>query len=153
MWPPLPLEKSWLRPWKLISIDASSTKRWPKKKNVNHKHREGGLTSSLRAVLDYFGRHIENCVANKELRFILGVDFNVTLDSDHDCSGGRPFKKRVSRHLADTKPWKEASYMKTKSPFIQRRLDYILLVNQQRFLRRDREVWHYHSAILLQLIG
>ena len=39
--------------------------------------------------------NIEDCVANKELRIILRGDFNVTLDFDLDCSGGRPFKKTV----------------------------------------------------------
>ena len=31
--------------------------------------------------------------ANKKFKIILGEDFSVTLDSDLDCSGGRPFKK------------------------------------------------------------
>ena len=42
---------------------------------------------------DKLNNNIEDCVANKELKIILGGDFNVTLDSDLDCSGGRPFTK------------------------------------------------------------
>lgn len=40
-------------------------------------------------------KNIEDFVVNKEHRIIVGGDFNVTLDSDLDCSGGKPFKKRV----------------------------------------------------------
>ena len=42
---------------------------------------------------DKLNNNIEDCVANKVLKIILGGDFNVTLDSDLDCSGGRPFTK------------------------------------------------------------
>ena len=37
---------------------------------------------------DKVNNNIEDCVANKELKIILGGDFNVTLDSDLDYSGG-----------------------------------------------------------------
>ena len=40
---------------------------------------------------DKLNDNIEDCVANKELKIILEGNFNVTLDSDLDCSGGRPF--------------------------------------------------------------
>ena len=42
---------------------------------------------------DKLNKNIEDRVVNEELRIILGGDFNVTLDSDLDCSGGRPFRK------------------------------------------------------------
>ena len=42
---------------------------------------------------DKLNNNIEDCVANKELKIIIGGDFNVTLDSDFECSGGRPFTK------------------------------------------------------------
>ena len=42
--------------------------------------------------------NIEDCVANKELKIILGGDFNVTLDSDLDCSGGSPFTKDCQKY-------------------------------------------------------
>ena len=37
---------------------------------------------------DKLNKNIEDRVVNEELRTILGGDFNVTLDSDLDCSGG-----------------------------------------------------------------
>ena len=46
-----------------------------------------------RHFFDNLNKHIEDCVVNEELRIILGGDFNVTLDSDRDCSSGRPFRK------------------------------------------------------------
>ena len=49
--------------------------------------------------------NIEDCVANKELKIILGGDFNVTLDSDLDCSGGRPFTKDSGNDLAKIILW------------------------------------------------
>ena len=59
---------------------------------------------------NYLNKKIEDIVVNKEHRIILGGDFNVTFDSDLDCSGGKPFKKdsnttfksrfRLSRYLA-----------------------------------------------------
>ena len=79
---------------------------------------------------DKLNNNIEDCVANKELKKILGIDFNVTFASDLDCSGGRPFTKDyhkctksmlwfwLSGHLADRKPWKEAIYMETKKAFL-----------------------------------
>ena len=63
---------------------------------------------------DKLNNNIEDCVANKELKIIVGGDFNVTctFDSDLDCSGGRPFTKDSIKnvqnlcfdYLADTKP-------------------------------------------------
>ena len=38
-------------------------------------------------------KNIEDFVVNKEHRTIVGGDLTVTLDSDLDCSGGKPFKK------------------------------------------------------------
>ena len=31
----------------------------------------------------------------------MGGDFNVTLDSDFDCSGGKPFKKESVKQIQD----------------------------------------------------
>ena len=39
---------------------------------------------------------------NEELRIILGGDFNVTLDSDRDCSSGRPFRKDSVKDIQDS---------------------------------------------------
>ena len=41
-------------------------------------------------------KNIEDFIANKEHRIIIGRYFNVTLDSDLDCSGRKPFKKSLS---------------------------------------------------------
>lgn len=38
-------------------------------------------------------KNIEDFVVNKEHMIILGGDFNVTLDSDLNCSGGKPFER------------------------------------------------------------
>ena len=38
-------------------------------------------------------QNIEGFVINKEHRIIVGGNFNVTLDSDFDCSGGKSFRK------------------------------------------------------------
>ena len=48
---------------------------------------------------DKLNKNIEDCVVNDELRIILGVDFNVTLGYDLDCSGGRPFRKDSVKHI------------------------------------------------------
>ena len=48
---------------------------------------------------DKLNDNIEDCVANKELKIILEGDFNVTLDSDLDCSGGRPFTKDSVKNI------------------------------------------------------
>ena len=90
---------------------------------------------------DKLNNNIEDCVANKELKIILGGDFKVTFDSDLDCSGGRPFTKDCIKNVqnqcfdfdliwtfADTKPCKEAIYMETKKPFYSKKTR--LLVNQ-----------------------
>ena len=41
---------------------------------------------------DNLNKKIEDFVVNEEHRIILGGDFNVTFDSDVDCSGSKPFK-------------------------------------------------------------
>ena len=46
-------------------------------------------------------KNIEDFVVNKEHRIIVGGDFNVALDSDLDCSGGKPFKKESVKQIQD----------------------------------------------------
>ena len=46
-------------------------------------------------------KNIEDFAVNKEHRIIVGGDFNVTLDSDLDCSGGKPFKKESVKQIQD----------------------------------------------------
>ena len=83
---------------------------------------------------DKLKKNIEDCVVNEELRIILGGDFNVPLDSDLDCSGGRPFRKNSVKHIQnlcldfdlvdiwcirnpDSITWRQ------RNPLIQRRLE------------------------------
>ena len=85
-------------------------------------------------------KNILNYVVNGKLRIILGGDFNVTLDSDLDCSGGRPFRKDSVKHIQDL--WLKFDLVdiwrirnsdskrftwRQRNPFIQRRLDYWLI--------------------------
>ena len=46
-------------------------------------------------------KNIEDFIDNKEHRIIVGGDLNVTLDSDLDCSGGKPFKKESVKQIQD----------------------------------------------------
>ena len=46
-----------------------------------------------RRFFEDLNQNIEGFVVNKEHRIIVGGDFNVTLDSDFDCSGGKSFGK------------------------------------------------------------
>ena len=48
-------------------------------------------------------KKIEDFVVNKEHRIILGGDFNVTFDSDLDCSGGKPCKKDSVKQIQHLK--------------------------------------------------
>ena len=45
---------------------------------------------------DNLNNIIENFVVDNEQKIVIGGDFNIALDSDFDCSGGNPFKKRFS---------------------------------------------------------
>ena len=89
---------------------------------------------------DNLNKKIEDFVVNKEHRIILGGDFNVTFDSDLDCSGGKPFKKdsvKQIQHLSldfdlvdiwrVRNPESKRFTWRQKNPFIQRRLDYWLI--------------------------
>ena len=46
-------------------------------------------------------KNIKDFVVNKEHRIIVGGDLNVTLDSDLDCSGRKPFKKESVKQIKD----------------------------------------------------
>ena len=91
-------------------------------------------------VFDKLNNNIEDCVANKELKIILGGDFNVTFDSDLDCFGGRPFTKDSRKNVQNLcfdfdlvdiwrirNPARRRFTWRQKSPFIQRRLYYWLI--------------------------
>ena len=46
-------------------------------------------------------KNIEDFVVNKAHRIIVVGDFNVTLDSDLDCSSGKPFEKESIKQIQD----------------------------------------------------
>ena len=86
-------------------------------------------------LFDNLSKKIEDFVVNKEHKIILGGDFNVTFDSDLDCSGGKPFKKDSVKqiqhlsvdlvHIRRVKnPESKRFTWRRENPFIQRRLDY-----------------------------
>ena len=116
---------------------------------------------------DKLNNNIEDCVANKELKIILGGAFNVTFDSDLDCSGGRPFTKDSIKNVQNLcfdfdlvdiwrirNPARRRFTWRQKSPFIQRRLDYWLIsdVCQDEIEMSDiiPSINSDHSAIFLQ---
>ena len=111
-------------------------------------------------------KNIEDFAVNKEHRIIVGGDFNVTLDSDLDCSGGKPFKKESVKQIQDLcldfdlvdiwrirNPECKRFTWRQKSPFIQRRLDYWLIndSSQDDIEKSDiiPSINSDHSAILL----
>ena len=76
----------------------------------------------------------------KSLELFSGETFNVTPDSDFDCSGGRPFRKDAVKHIQDLcldfdlvdiwrirNPDSKRFTWRQRNPFIQRRLDYWLI--------------------------
>ena len=84
---------------------------------------------------------IENFVADKEQKkIVIGGDFNITLDSDLDCSGGNPSKKDSVKNIQDLcldydfvdiwrirNPETKRFSWRQKNPLIQRRLDYLII--------------------------
>ena len=116
---------------------------------------------------DKLNNNIDDCVANKELKIILGGDFNLTFDSDLDCSGGRPFTKDSIKNVQNRcfdfdlvdiwrirNPHRRRFTWRQKSSFIQRRLDYWLIsdVCQDEIEMSDiiPSINSDHSAIFLQ---
>lgn len=113
-------------------------------------------------------KNIEHFAVNKEHRIIVGGDFNVTLDSDLDCSGGKPFKKESVKKIQDLcldfdlvdiwrirNPECKRFTWRQKNPFIQRRLDYWLIndSSQDDIEKSDiiPSINSDHSAIFLHL--
>ena len=109
---------------------------------------------------DKLKKNIEDCVVNEELRIILGGDFNVPLDSDLDCSGGRPFGKNSVKHMQDlcldfdlVDIWcirnPDSITWRQRNPLIQRRLDYWLISDVCQDIRFIPSINSDHSANFL----
>ena len=87
---------------------------------------------------DNLNKIIENFVVDKEQKkIVIGGDFNITLDSDLDCSGGNNSKKDSVKNIQDLcldydlvdiwrtrNPETKRFTWRQKNPSIQRRLDY-----------------------------
>ena len=117
---------------------------------------------------DKLNKYIEEYVANKKLRLIVGGDFNVPLNPDFDCSGGNSSRKNSVRNIQDLcldfdlvdiwrvrNPQIKRFTWRQKSPFIQRRLDYWLISDccQEDIEKSDIVPFlnSDHSAIALHL--
>ena len=105
---------------------------------------------------------------NKNIdRIIVGGDFNVTLDSDLNCSGGKPLKKESQTNQDSCldfdlvhiwrirNPEPKRFTCRQKNPFNQRRLDYCLIndTSQDDIGKSDiiPSINSDHSAIFLHL--
>ena len=90
-----------------------------------------------RRFFEDLNQNIEGFLVIKENRIIVGGVFNVTLDSDFDCSGGKSFRKDSVKQIQDLcldfdlvdiwrirNPESKRFTWRPKNPFIQRRLDY-----------------------------
>ena len=95
----------------------------------------------------------------------MGGDFNAILDSDLDCSGGKPFTKEYTKDLCldfdlvdiwpIRNPKSKRFTWRQKNHFIQRRLDYWLIndASQDNIEKSDiiPSINPDHSAISLHL--
>ena len=113
---------------------------------------------------DKLNKSIEDCV-DKELKIILGGDFNVTLDSDLDCSGGRPFTEDSVKNIQNLcfdfdlvdvwrirNPERRRFVWRQKNPFIQRRLDYWLISDVCQTKSRSLTLSRRSSPITQQFV-
>ena len=111
---------------------------------------------------------IDDVVRDKELKLVVGGDFNITLESDLDCSGGNPIQKASVKSIQDLcldfdlvdiwrirNPTTKRFTWRQKNPFIQRRLDYWLIsdVCQEDIEKTDiiPSINSDHSAIFLHI--
>ena len=70
---------------------------------------------------------IDDVVKDNEPKLVVGGDFNVTLESDLDCSGGNPAQKASvksiqdlwstsGRHLENSESYNTTFYLEAKKP-------------------------------------
>lgn len=115
-------------------------------------------------------QEIDNLTIDTECKIILGGDFNTTLDTELDCSGGNPTRKKTVPIIEDImstndlvdiwrirNPQNKRFTWRQKSPIIQRRLDFWLVSDS---IQEDIEstdiitaVKTDHSAIVLSING
>ena len=116
---------------------------------------------------DNLNEALDDFVKDKELRIVVGGDFNVTFNPGIDCCGGNPTQKesalkvlhdlRLDFDLVDIwrlrNPETKRFTWRQKNPFIQRRLDYWLIsdVCQEEIDKADiiPSINSDHSAIIL----
>ena len=100
-------------------------------------------------------------VVEKEHKIFIGGDFNITLDSDLDCSGGNPSKKDSTKNISDlcsdldivdiwTNPKTKRITWRQKNPLIQGRLDYWLISNA---CQEEIETTSEYPATSLTYVG
>ena len=83
---------------------------------------------------------IDDVIKDNEPKLVVGGDFNVTLESDLDCSGGNPAQKASVKSIQDLcldfdlvdiwrirNPTTRRFTWRQRNPFIQRRLDFWLI--------------------------
>ena len=91
--------------------------------------------------LENLNSTIDDVVKDNEPKLVVGGDFNVTLESDLDCSGGNPAQKASVKSVQDLcldfdlvdiwrirNPTTRLFTWRQRNPFIQRRLDFWLIV-------------------------
>ena len=112
---------------------------------------------------------IDDVIKDNEPKLVVGGDFNVTLESDLDCSGGNPAQKASVKSIQDLcldfdlvdiwrirNPTTRRFTWRQRNPFIQRRLDFWLIsdVCQEEIEGTDiipavNNINSDHSAIIL----
>ena len=109
---------------------------------------------------------IDDAIKDNEPKLVVGGDFNVTLESNRDCSGGNPTQRASVKSIQDLcldfdlvdiwrirNPTTRRFTWRQRNPFIQRRLDFWLIsdVCQEDIEGTDiiPSINSDHSAIIL----
>ena len=119
-----------------------------------------------RRFIENLNSTIDDVIKDNEPKLVVGGDFNVTLESDLDCSGGNPAQKASVKSIQDLcldfdlvdiwriwNPTARHFMWRQRNPFIQRRLDFwpISDVCQEDIEGTDiiLSIYSDHSAIIL----
>ena len=119
-----------------------------------------------RRFIENLNSTIDDVIKDNEPKLVVGGDFNVTLESDLDCSGGNPAQKASVKSIQDLcldfdlvdiwrirNPTTRRFTWRQRNPFIQRRLDFWLIsdVCQEDIEGTDiiPSINSDHSAIIL----